>query len=113
MAPDDGLAAFVGDDEEVVCSVAKQGELTAARAMYEEVLEAQEAQLGPDHPSTLNTKYNIGMCYGQLAHQAEKKGERAEAAELYTKAGGIVEDVKGSDHQLAVLCRAKAHELST
>jgi len=90
----------------------EQGKLPEARALYEAVLEAQEVQLGPDHPSTLTTKSNLGILFQTMAQAAEQNGEHAEAADLYRMAADMQEPMFGKDDKYVVHCRAKARELS-
>ena len=55
-----------------------QGDLAAARAMYERTLEGKESALGAAHPDTLLTMMNLA---GVLAKQGDLAAARAKAYE--------------------------------
>ena len=40
----------------------RTGKLEVAEALYREVLASRQRVLGPDHPSTLNSKNNLANC---------------------------------------------------
>ena len=69
-----GILLFCG----VCCSLPVPTEVRAgdARVLYEQVLAAQEKNLGADHPSTLITR-------GKLGTDLQRLGEYGKAKELY------------------------------
>jgi tetratricopeptide (TPR) repeat protein len=52
---------------------AAQGKYDRAEPLYQEVLQARSAKLGPDHPDNLNSKHSLGCLY-----LAQGRYERAE-----------------------------------
>jgi tetratricopeptide (TPR) repeat protein len=68
-----------------------QGELDAAKAMYQRALSIKEAALGPNHPSVAPTLHNLAT----LLHQ---RGEHAEAKALMKRARAINEVMRGKSH---------------
>ncbi|MCP3963605.1 MAG: tetratricopeptide repeat protein [bacterium] len=59
-----------------------QGDLAGARAIHEEVLEERRRELGPDHPSTLDSMNN-------LAETIRAQGDLRKAREIFEK---VLED---------------------
>ena len=88
-----------------------QGDFAGAQALYEQVIEAQTAQLGSSHQSTLDVKGNLAILLHTMAKAAEENGERAEAAGLYGKAAGMYELKYGPEDETLAECRAKARGL--
>jgi len=68
------------------------GELAAARPLYERVLEGDKEQLGPTHPHTLDSIYNLARLY-----QAE--GYLEKAIPLFYQELSGCEAQYGMDHQ--------------
>jgi tetratricopeptide (TPR) repeat protein len=59
--------------------------------MYRRALGAYEKALGPDHTSTLNTVYNLGLLYSD-------QGKLEEAEGMYQRALAGKEKALGRDH---------------
>ena len=69
------------------------------------MLEATEAEMGPEHGLTHFAKGNLCVID---ATEAEARGEQASAAELYRRAGDLMAVEFGEGHPYVVECRAKA-----
>lgn len=87
-----------------------QGDLAGARELYEAVL-----QEGPVHkfPEVLPmAKRNLGRVLCKLASESQAKGGREEAAELWVKAGEMIEQSQDSKERniWAALCRELPNE---
>ncbi len=69
----------------------EQGDLAAARPLFERALAISEKVLGPEHPDTANKLNN-------LAGLLWDKGDLAAARPLYERALAICEKVLGPEH---------------
>lgn len=67
------------------------------------MLEATEAEMGPEHGLTHFAKGNL--C---VIDAAKARGEQASAAELYRGAGDLMAVGFGEGHPYVIECRAKA-----
>jgi len=76
-----------------------QGELAAARPLFERALAIRERVLGPDHPDTATSLNN-------LAWLLQVHGELAAARPLFERALEIRKRVLGPDHSDTALIRS-------
>jgi tetratricopeptide (TPR) repeat protein len=68
-----------------------QGKYEAAEEMHQRALELKERVLGPEHPSTLTSMYNLA---GVLRDQ----GKYEAAEEMHRRALELCERVLGPEH---------------
>ena len=118
LAISEGQVALLGenhtntlDEDEPGHRSAGPGRAPGGARDDEAAVEGWTAQLGPNHPSTLNAKYNLGIVLEQLAEAAEEN-DGTEAAGLYGKAADMQEAKNGSHDEYVIKCRTKALELS-
>ncbi|KAK3950425.1 hypothetical protein QBC32DRAFT_264587 [Pseudoneurospora amorphoporcata] len=64
--------------------------------MYQRALEGKEKALGPDHTSTLDTVYNLGILY-------QTQGRLKEAEVMYQRALSGYSAALGSSHAKSLL----------
>eukprot|EP00729_Bicosta_minor_P033047 gene33047-biopygen7888 len=69
-----------------------QGKSDEAMEMYQKALAIRIKALGPDHPSTADTYYNMALL-------AENQGQLAKALELFTSSFKCSNASLGADHQ--------------
>jgi tetratricopeptide (TPR) repeat protein len=104
-----GGARLVVDGTPVLLGLAlllqAEGELAAARPLYERALAIRERVLGPDHPDTASSLNN-------LAGLLEDQGELAAARPLYERALATYERVLGPDHPDTATVRRNLANLS-
>src|SRR5438094_320413 len=82
-----------------------QGELAAARPLFERALAIDEKALGPDHPTTAPSLNN-------LAYLLQAQGDLAAARPLFERALAICEKALGPDHPDTVTVRRNLASLS-
>jgi tetratricopeptide (TPR) repeat protein len=71
----------------------KQGDLAAARPLYERALAIHEKALGPEHPTTARSLNNLGRLLRDL-------GQSDKAELLFQRAIAIGDKPLGTDHPL-------------
>jgi tetratricopeptide (TPR) repeat protein len=68
-----------------------QGDVTGARDLYQQVLDAQQRLLGPEHPSTLGTMNNLAALLFEL-------GDLSHARNLFEQVLETRQRLLGPDH---------------
>ena len=77
------------------------GEHTKALEYYEKSLRIRLAALGPEHPSTLDTEYNMAFVY-------RKQGQRSKARSLFVRCAEGYAKRYGADHSKTKGARKQA-----
>jgi hypothetical protein len=76
-----------------------QGDLTAARPLFERALAIQEKALGPEHPYAC-------VCPNNLSSVLRDQGDLAAARPLYERSLAICEKALGPEHRITVRVRS-------
>jgi tetratricopeptide (TPR) repeat protein len=88
-------------------SQAQLGRSYSQNARFEEAEAAQKQalqvfeRLAREHPDVQAFAYDLGRCYHELGHTADKGGRPADARARYEKALGILEDVLSKGYRPA------------
>ena len=90
-ADDSELAEFAALMHQVARVFDEHGMLDEALALYERALQIKETALGPDHPSTADTRYNMALLFKQ-------QDMNAKAKELFLLCAASYEKFYGADH---------------
>ena len=83
------IASFLGNS----------GNYAAARAVYQQIVSANELLLGPEHPDTLTARANLALWTG-------KAGDAAGARDGYAALLPVRERVLGPEHRYTLMVRA-------
>ena len=82
----------------------KQGDLDRAMEHYHKALAIYEKALGPEHPNTLGTVFNMGALRFDSGDKAAAKALFARAAEGYAKCYGPAHSETLQAQQIVARC---------